>query len=280
MARNYYYLIAGLPELLREESKNVPPFRLVAEEIRQEVAPSDFEFVRAMTLPIDNRNLVNILTHSGEEFDARGNFSKEELTKGSIDLPEYMQVFLAAHKENRQLFPGLTPLDQLTWLFYEEMSGLNNAFVKDWFDFEISLRNLIVGINVRKGLGHIDAIATERDRPIALTLVGRGEVAEAVLRSSSPDFGLSGAFPWVDKVIALGRGGLTEMEKGIDDLRWEMLTDMTMFIPFFHVETVAAFVQKLLIVERWMKLEPVAGKARLDKLIDEMMASFVMPEGF
>jgi len=100
------------------------------------------------------------------------------------------------------------------------------------------------------------------------------------LRSSSPDFGLSGAFPWVDKVIALGRGGLTDMEKGIDDLRWEVLNDMTMFIPFFRVETVAAFVQKLLIVERWIKLEPAAGKARLDKLIDELMTSFVMPEGF
>ncbi|GBU20610.1 v-type ATPase subunit C [Fibrobacteres bacterium R8-0-B4] len=280
MPRNYYYLVAGLPELLREESKNIPPFRLVAEEIKQELVPSDFQFVRAMTLPIDNRNLANILTHGSEEFDPRGNFTKEELSKGSVDLPEYMQVFLAAHKENRQIFAGLTPLDQLTWLFYEEMSTLNNPFVREWFDFEISLRNVIVGLNVRKGLGHIEAIATERDRPIALTLVGRGEAAEAVLRSSSPDFGLSTAFPWIDKVIALSKGGLTDMEKGIDDLRWDVLNDLTMFIPFFHVETVAAFVQKLLIVERWMKLEPVAGKARLDKLIDEMMKSFVMPEGF
>jgi hypothetical protein len=280
MARNYYYLIAGLPELLKDESKNAPSFRVVADEIRQEVAPSDFGFVRAMTLPIDNRNLVNILTRNGEEFDVRGNFSREELAKGSVDLPEYMQVFFAAHKENRQLFPGLTPLDQLTWLFYEEMAESKNAFAREWFDFEISLRNLIVGMNVRKGLGHIEALATERDRPLALTLVGRGEVAEAVLRSTAPDFGLSGAYPWVDRVIALGRGGLTDMERGIDDLRWDTLNDMMMFIPFFHAETVAAFVLKLLIVERWMKLEPAAGKARLDKLIGELMGSFVMPEGF
>jgi len=101
-----------------------------------------------------------------------------------------------------------------------------------------------------------------------------------VLRSSSPDFGLSGSHPWVDKVLTLSRGSLTDMERGIDDLRWDILNDMTMFIPFFHVETVAAFMQKLLIVERWMKLEPVAGKARLDKLINELMESFVMPEGF
>jgi len=280
MARNYYYLIAGLPELLKDDSKNVVPFRVVADEIRQELTPADYGFVRAMTLPIDNRNLINVLTKGGDDFDPRGNFTKEELAKGTGDLPEYMQAFLAAHKENRQLFPGLTPLDQLTWLFYDEQAESQNTFVRDWFEFEINLRNLIVGINVRKGLGHIDALATDRDRPIALTLVGRGEVAEAVLRSSSPDFGLSGSHSWVDKVLSLSRGALTDMERGLDDLRWDMLNDMTMFIPFFHVETVAAFMQKLLIVERWMKLEPVAGKARLDKLINEMMSSFVMPEGF
>jgi hypothetical protein len=152
--------------------------------------------------------------------------------------------------------------------------------VREWFDFESGLRNVIVGINVRKGLGHIEAIATDRDRPIALTLVGRGEAAEAVLRSTAPDFGLSAAHPWVDRVIALGKGGLTDMEKGLDELRWEMINDMTMFIPFFRVETVAAFVLKLQIVERWMKLEPAAGKAKLDKLVGELMESFVMPEGF
>jgi hypothetical protein len=191
-----------------------------------------------------------------------------------------MQTFLAAHKENRQLFPGLTPLDQLSWLFFEEMAESKNAFVREWFEFEISLRNLLVGINVRKGLGHIDTLATDRDRPIALTVVGRGEFAEAVLRSSSPDFGLSGSYPWVDRVLALSRGPLADMERGIDDLRWDTLNDMTMFTPFFHIETVAAFVQKLLIVERWVKLEPAAGKVRLDKLIGELMESFVMPEGF
>jgi hypothetical protein len=280
MARNYYYLIAGLPELLMEEGKNVPPFRVVADEIRQELAPADFGIARAMTLPLDNQNLVNVLTRGGAEFDDRGNFSREELAKASVDLPEYMQVFLAAHKENRPLFPGLAPIDQLAWLFYEEMAESKNAFIREWFDFEISLRNVLVGINVRKGLGHIEALATDRDRPLALTVVGRGEAAEAVLRSAAPDFGLSATYPWVDKVLALSKGSLTDMEKGLDELRWGMLNELTMFTPFFHVETVAALVQKLLIAERWVKLEPAAGKARLDKLIGELMESFVMPEGF
>jgi hypothetical protein len=280
MARNYYYLVAGLPELLLEEGKHAVPFRVVAEEIRQEAAPDEFGFVRAMTLPIDNKNLVNTLTRGGADFDDRGNFTREELAKASVDLPEYMQVFIAAHKENRPLFPGLTPLDQLEWLFYEEMAESENAFVREWFEFEISLRNLLVGINVRKGLGHIEALATDRDRPAALTLVGRGEVAEAVLRSTAPDFGLSAAHPWVDRVLALGKSGLTEMERGIDELRWNMINELTMFTPFFHIETVAAFMLKLLIVERWMKLDAAAGKAKLDKLVGELMESFVMPEGF
>jgi hypothetical protein len=110
-------------------------------------------------------------------------------------------------------------------------------------------------------------------------VIGRNDVAEAVLKSSAPDFGLGQEYPWVDRIIALSRQGLTDMEKGLDDLYWDMLNEMTVY-SYFHVETIGAFVLKLQIVERWMKLSPAAGKARLDKLVEELMSSFVMPEGF
>jgi hypothetical protein len=216
------------------------------------------------------------------EFDTRGSFSQTELlnaVKAPETLPLYMQQFLEAHRENRQLFPGLTLLDQLTWLFYDEMTQSRNHFLKTWFEFDLDLRNVVVGLNVRKNFGHIEVLATERDRPGVFTVIGRNDVAEAVLRSAAPDFGLNTAHPWVEKVAALNRSGLTEMEKGLDDIRWAKLTELTEFT-LFQTETIAAFVLKLMIVERWMKLEPVTGRAKLDRLVEELRGSFVMPAGF
>lgn len=284
MARNYYYLVSGLPDLLLEDSKNVPPFRTVVDEIREELHPDDRELAVSMLYPVDNKNLVAALENGADaEFDDCGCFSRDELTAairaGGGDLPSYMQTYLAAHKENRQLFPGLSALDQLTWLYYDEMAESQSEFLRNWCEFDINLRNVLVGVNLRKELGHVEALANDRDRPAALTVVGRGEAAEAVLRSTAPDFGLGSSFGWIERVNALSRGSLVEFEKGLDELRWGVIEDMTP-LNYFSAESVAGFVVKLLIVYRWMKLDPAEGKAKLDKLVSELMGSFVMPEGF
>jgi len=282
MAREYEFLVAGLPELLLEDSKGVPPFRAFISAVEESVlAEKDLAVVNAMRLPIDNRNFVNMLD-SKEEFDDRGCFSREDLEESvrSPDaLPKYMRKYLEARKENKPLFPGLTEIDQLSWLFYDEMAESPNAFLRDWFAFDLDLRNVIAGINIRKELHHIEALATERDRPGVFTIINTGTAAESVQKSAAPDFGLSGEYPWIEKVLSLTRGNQTDTEKGLDDLRWETLNDLTV-TSYCQIESVAAFLQKLLIVERWTKLNPEIGKGKLDKLIGELMESFVMPEGF
>jgi len=273
--------VAGLPDLILDDDSNIVPFRTFMAEVETMVEGAHLDIISAMRRPIDNQNLVNVLENK-PDFDERGNYSREELADviRTFDVPDYMQVFLAAHKENRSLIYGLTPIDQLTRLFYDDMAESKNEFLREWYGFDSDMRNVVAGINLRKGFSHIESIATEKDRTAAaITVVGKGPVAEAVMKSSSPDFGLSAEHPWVEKIVALGRSSLTNIEKGLDNIRWEMLSELTEF-HYFDIETVAAFTQKLLIAERWMKLDPVEGRAKLDKLIEEMMSSFEMPEGF
>ncbi len=282
MVSNYYYFVSGLPDILVDESKNVPHFQDFMVEAQEQLASDDLKIINTLRLPIDNRNLIDIIESNSRPFDPRGNYSKEELTAAlrfSEGLPEYMQTFLEAHRENRQLFPGLVAADQLSWLFYEEVTEHENEFVREWFSFELNLRNVMAAVNCRKNLEHVDALGTDRDRPVNFTVVGRNDVAEAVLRSTAPDFGLSGSMSWVEKAIALSRGNLTEMEKGLDDIRWDMLNELTVFT-YFQVETVAAFALKLLIVERWMKLDAITGRAKLDRLVEELKNSYEVPAGF
>ncbi len=282
MARNYYYFVSGLPDLFLDEDKNLVPFEVFMQEAEEELSKKDTEIIRAIRLPIDNANLIGILQSTSAKFDPRGNLSKDQLTssiKNPETLPEYMQLFLQAQSENRDLFPGLIAEDQLNWLFFDWITGHKNEFLSSWFTFELNLRNVLTAINCRKNLEHIDEVGTDRDRPTAFTVIGRNEVAEAFLRSTAPDFGLSSTLPWIERILTLSKGNLTDFEKGIDQLRWDTLDELSAF-SYFQIETIAAFTIKLLMVERWLRLDPTVGKEKLDRLIEELKSSYSVPAGF
>lgn len=282
MARNYYFIVAGLPDLFLDEGKNIPSFSEFMMDLEDQISSHDLELLRYIRLPIDNVNLIAILQNSSKEFDIRGNFSRDELTasiKSDDGLPNYMIKFLEAYRENRMPCSSLITEDQLNWFFYEEMIDHPNPFIREWFTFELNLRNLTAGINSRKGLEHLDALASDRERSAGAILVGVNDVAETIMRSNAPDFGLSSQLPWVERLLNLSRSNLLEYEKGIDLLRWDMLNELTTF-SYFSIESIIAFSIKLLMVERWKKLDAQSGKAILEKLVEELQAGYAVPEDF
>jgi len=283
MSRNYYFLVAGLSDLVLDDGKSGGSFNDFMDEISELVDPSDQKLLQCIRLPFDNKNLVTLLQNLNREFDTRGNFSKEGLiaaTKYPDELPLYMQAFLEAQKENRQLFsPGIIAEDELSWLFYDEMSEHSNIFLREWFIFERSLRNVITGVNYRKGIAHISSLATERESALSSVIIGNDEVAEAVLRSNAADFGLTGTLPWIEKLIQNSGTGMQDFEYEIDLLRWDILNEMTTF-SYFSIETILAFSLKLLMVERWRILDPEKGKEKLNRFVEELKAGFAIPAGF
>jgi hypothetical protein len=138
---------------------------------------------------------------------------------------------------------------------------------------------VIAGINYRKQLNHVEMLGNDRDKPLNAIVIGRNEVAEAVLRSNAPDFGLGGSIPWLDQVLAASKGSLVDFEKAIDTLRWNMLNDLTCF-SYFSIETILAFMIKIVMVERWKSLDPEVGKERLDLLVKELCSGYAVPKGF
>ena len=282
MTSNYYYLVAGLPELLLDEGKQPLSSGDFLQDAAEQLDAADLRILNLLRLPYDNKNLLSLLLKSEQPFDPRGSISEEALTAGlkfPDELPEYMQQFIEAFRENRSPAPGLVPDDQLAWFFYDAMLQQENEFIREWFTFDLQLRNAAAGINCRKEFAHLEALATERDKPVSSVIVGRDEVAEALLRSNAPDFGLSAIVPWADRIFSLSRGSFPEFEKGIDSLRWEVLDEMTVDA-YFRAETVMAFFIKLTIVERWLTLEPAAGREWFDRLLEELKASYSVPADF
>jgi hypothetical protein len=269
MSRSYYYLVAGLPDLLLDEGKSFPSFGEIAGEMASHMESSDAALVAFVRYPFDNRNVARLLTKGREPFDPRGNFSEEELAaevKAPDRLPAYMVEFLEEHREGRDPYPGFGIYDQLMWSLLAEAFESDNVFVREWFEFDSDLRNVLTAVNVRE---HAGGTGLDMRRELERALVGRTTVTEQILKAGGADVALSGVAPWVERLLSVERHDLVGFEKTIDELRWRMLDELTIFADF-QVETILAFLQKLLLVERWMALDPVEGKQWFDRLVEQM----------
>ncbi|MBD3316827.1 MAG: DUF2764 family protein [Chitinivibrionales bacterium] len=269
MARNYYYLVAGLPDLVLEGNKHVPSLPEFIDDTMGQVDPDDAKLLALLRRPADNHNLLVLLEKRDEELDPLGNFSREELELGvriPDELPSYMQTFVEAYREGRQIFAGYTSDDQLSWLFYDEVTAHPNSFIREWFTFELNLRNVLAGLNCRKMAGVEGSTYSFESN-----IIGRNEVAEHILKSNAPDFSLSSLFPWVEDVLAFDDKDPVGFENSVDTLRWDELNELTLFT-YFRIETILAFCVKLGMVERWLKLDPETGKKKLDRLIEELVS--------
>lgn len=274
---SYYFLVTSLPDLLLEEKWAPQGFSAFADDIVDFISEQDAELLLYIRLPFDNANLITLLESRQRLFEPNGNYSREDLLQGVKTpalLPGYMQMLVEAHKESRQLFPDLSLEDQLNWLFYEEAAQHPNEFLAAWFTFEMNLRNVLAGLNVRSGFPHLNDRAEGSERVLASAIVGRNEVSEQILKSLAPEFGLSSRLEWIESIIDLPMDDVARRETEIDQLRWDTLDGLSQFTGF-HIESILAFCLKLFIVERWQGLDPQEGRRKLERLVGQMKSMTV-----
>ncbi len=255
MSSQYVFFVTGLPDVALDAGKPSQISLDFISEIEDRLDREDRSLFETIRRPIDNVNLIRILENRNEEFDPRGTFTKEDidlLVKGTVSGPDYMDAFLKARRESRNLFPGLNSEDTLAWLFQEEIDMHPNAFIREWGEFESDIRNVLAVLNARKT--NIDPSSV---------VVGKKGVAETVLKSSSQDLSLTQSHPWVEKLV--NAQNLMQRDKIADQIRWDWLNDMRIF-SHFQIEALLSYLLQLFIMERWLKLDPVEGKKLLNKL--------------
>ena len=192
MRSNYYYLVTALPDLALEEKKSAHSSRALMDDIADFIADEDLALLRLIRLPFDNANLINQLESRQRPFTAQGNFSPEELLQGIKTpdlLPGYMQHFIQAQKESRQLFPEVSAEDQLNWLFYDEVTQHDNPFIAEWFTFELNLRNFLAGVTIKSGLHPDDSPEQGHARLLPPRLYAETMLRSRFLRVRPPTLG-------------------------------------------------------------------------------------------
>ena len=270
--RNYYYLVAGLPDIILDQKKlslTIADFR---EEMEYHLHPDDYSLVKLLFLPFDNVNLLNLLLKNKKPFLQTGNFTQsllEEEIKEPASLPSYMQQFIHAFKSETPVYQGYSWENQLTWMYYNYVLEVDNSFLQAWFEFNLNVNNIISAFNVRKY-----KLSKES------AYIGNNLITEALKRSTLKDFGLSNDFEFMEKLQSIDESGnAMEREKAVDLLRWNYLDELNTF-NYFSIEVLIAFVIKLFMVDRWIQLDPETGRKMFKQIINDLEKSYEFPKEF
>lgn len=131
--------------------------------------------------------------------------------------------------------------------FYQKALKAKNSFIRDYFKFDLNVRNAKVRYLNR---------ALERPADTDIFMEAEGEFEEAQK---------------LDAV--LNQEDILSRERGMDDLMWSKIESITTF-DYFDINVILGFIARLNIVERWLKLDPETGKQMFARLVEGVRGSY------
>ncbi|MGI5834815.1 MAG: DUF2764 family protein [Bacteroidales bacterium] len=273
--RQYHYLVAGLPDISLDDSKLQMSYTNFMEELLRSFPARDAELLRLFRLDYDNENLLSWISDKEAVFHSLGVISPEDLKEQTelLDyderaplkgIPPYFLTFLREWKS--ELLESGKEKKRLTELYYDYVRHTSNKFVREWFEFELNLNNILTALNCRK-----------YNLPVAGQIIGNNAVAESLKISTVRDFNVSGLFSKMDNLLNLAdEENLLEREKMIDRIKWDYLDEHSVNY-YFSVEVLLVFLIKLKSLERWLSLDPKVGEENFRSLVSSLRNSINMP---
>ena len=146
--------------------------------------------------------------------------------------------------------------------FYAEALRKRNRFLREYFRFDLNLRNAKVRyLNAQLG--------REPDQDV---MTGEDPEAEDV---DIDGFRFNGGeFMEAAKVDAvLSDTDLLAREKGLDDILWDKIDNLAIF-HYFDIEAILAYIAKLHIVTRWLNLDEEVGRDVFRRLMKDIRGTY------
>ena len=142
--------------------------------------------------------------------------------------------------------------------FYAKALIHKDRFISEFFRFDLNVRNAKVKY-LNKALerpADKDVLTFPEDAPQDVLDAAGAEFEEAA-----------------DLETVLNAGDILTRERGIDDLVWDKISDLTTF-NYFDIDAILGFIAKLNIVARWYKLDEQTGREMFKRLVDEVRGTF------
>lgn len=271
---NYYYLIAGLPDISPEDKSIALSPTEIKEELLSAVSQNDRLLLEYYLLKHDNTNLITLL--KGEEetrWEDGGIYTIEQLREAidsiklngestDVSIPTYMIRFISMHfnAADEEAKGSLFPESRLSDLYYKQLfRDCKHPTIRSWFEFCLNLGNLLTAANCRRLNFNAEPY-----------IIGEGQIADALRISQEKDWGIGSDIDYVKDVLEIvAETDVLTKERKLDELKWKHLEGMFQD-NYFGIEHIFAFIVCLDIIARWVNLDSEKGEQKLRTMIGNL----------
>ncbi len=264
---NYYYLISSLPDMSPQMDASNLDFDDLFDMIRRNLTKEDKKLLRYLIYPNDINNLLSILCQEYKDlptatFKKPSVFNLEDIKAyklGRKNFPDFMNDFLA---ENEDRLANMSPRDMedaITDRFYNEVFGLDNTFLANYFAFVRELKSLIAAFHFNTYDFLSQPNIHDADRLILQVGPDR-----------SPSALVTKDYPYLNALIkVLLENKPEKIERFLDTVIWDFLEEKTQGL--FGAEDVFAYTIKLQIIQRWTIIDSSNGQEYFEKLLHKII---------
>lgn len=287
MFNQYYYFIAGLPNISIDDSKLVFAPDDIRHQAKEHLSKGDFALLEYLHLPDYLNNLLSLIYYPEKEFSVEGLWDKEILKEYLLSLrtmvltpderytpipkfiPKYVtKALLDAYAMEE--FPVFAYLEKRFLVdFYNEACSHKNRFIRDFFTLKRDMKNILCALNGRK-----------HQLPFAQYLIGEGEVIDNLKSSHAADFGLGKESYILENILRIyEQNDALWRERGYDIFvaKW---IDEHNFFESFSIDRILGYYCTLRIIHRWIKADAELGKELFKQTLASLQGSFSFPEDF
>ena len=183
--------------------------------------------------------------------------------QGDKSLEDYLaqvkELLSEKDKETLRLIEDGFNKEKIGLEFYKEALANRSSFIQDFFQFDLNVRNAKVRY-LNQALG--------RDPQKDVLSLADPDAEENGIETEEPEFKEAARL----QAILEGKDILAR-ERGIDDLYWDKIDEITLF-DYLNFSKILGMVVKMMIIRRWLLLDEEAGRVMFKRLVDEVRGTF------
>ena len=183
--------------------------------------------------------------------------------QGDKSLEEYLcqvkELLSAKDQETVRLIEDGFDKEKIGQEFYKEALAGGNAFIRDFFQFDLNVRNAKVRY-LNQALG--------RDPLKDVLSLTDPDADEMGIEIEEPEFKEAARLQTI-----LEGSDILARERGIDDLYWDKIDELTLF-DYLNFDRILGVVVKMMIIRRWLQLDEQTGREMFKRLVDEIRGTF------
>ena len=183
--------------------------------------------------------------------------------QGDKSLEDYLvqvkELLSEKDRETLRLIEDGFNKEKIGLEFYKEALANRSTFIQEFFQFDLNVRNAKVRY-LNQALG--------RDPQKDVLSLADPEAEEKGIEIEEPEFKEAARL----QAILEGKDILAR-ERGIDDLYWDKIDEITLF-DYLNFSKILGMVVKMMIIRRWLLLDEEAGRVMFKRLVDEVRGTF------